>query len=145
MTKIIPLDVILTKASLETVRQTIAHQQDWEPDFAPWDDEDEYETITRLDVEEALRQIAIACGGTSFTDWIRIVKILGSGSKRMSDDLIYDLKHDNTLPDNFESLDQFRGYLRMEGACIQAMRVTRPVWKRYQYWLAARQQKAVRS
>jgi hypothetical protein len=100
--------------------------------------------ITSRDVEEMLRSITIACGGTSFTDWVRIVKILGSGSKRMSDDLIYDLKHDRTLPETFDSLDQFRSYLRMEGACIQAMRLTRPVWKRYQYWLAAAR-KAVRS
>jgi hypothetical protein len=59
--------------------------------------------ITSRDVEEALRQIAIACGGRSFTDWVRIVKILGSGSKRMSDDLIYDLKRDNTLPETFDT------------------------------------------
>jgi hypothetical protein len=142
MTDIIPINVILTPAYIEEVRQTIAQQQDWEPDFAPWDDEDEYEAITRLEVEEARRHIAIACGGTSFTDWVMIVKIVRNGSKRMSDDLIYDLKLDNRLPENFDSLDQFRAYLRMEGACIQAMRVTRPVWKRYQYWLA---RKAVRS
>jgi hypothetical protein len=46
----------------------------------------------------------------------------------MSDDLIHDLKIDNTLPENFDSLEAFRWYLKMEGACIQAMRVTRPVW-----------------
>jgi hypothetical protein len=102
-------------------------------------------TINSSDVEEALRDIAIACGGTSFTDWVRIVKIVGSGSKRMSDDLIHDLKHDNTLPETFDSLDQFRGYLRIEGACIEAMRQTRPVWKRYRHWLAVRQRKAVMS
>jgi hypothetical protein len=93
-------------------------------------------TINSRDLEAMLRSIAIACGGTSFTDWVMIVKILGSGSKRMSDDLIYDLKHDNTLPETFDSLEAFRSYLRCEGACIQAMRVARPVWKRYQYWLA---------
>jgi hypothetical protein len=98
----------------------------------------EEQCVTRRDVEEMLRHITIACGGTSFTDWVRIVKIVSNGSKRMSDDLIWDLKRDNTLPENFESLEAFRGYLRMEGACIQAMRVTRPVWKRYQYWLARR-------
>jgi hypothetical protein len=93
-------------------------------------------TINSSHLEGALRDITIACGGTSFTDWVRIVKIVSDGSKRMSDDLIYDLKRDNTLPETFDSLDQFRGYLKMEGACIQAMRVSRPVWKRYRYWLA---------
>jgi hypothetical protein len=143
MTDIIPLNVKITPAYLEAVRQTIARHRA-APDFAPWDDEDEDETITSFNIEEALRDIAIACGGTSFTDWVRIVKIVRNGSKRMSDDLIYDLKRDDTLPENFDSLDHFRGYLRMEGACIQAMRVTRPVWKRYQYWLA-RRRKVVRS
>jgi hypothetical protein len=141
MTDILPLNPILTPAAIEAVRQTIAQAP---PDFHYWDDEDE-ETITQLDIEEAQRHIAIACGGTSFTDFVMIAKIVRNGSKRMSDDLIWDLKRDNTLPENFESLDQFRWYLKMEGACIEAMRQTRPVWKRYQYWLAALQRKAVRS
>jgi hypothetical protein len=135
MTDVIPLNVIVTPEYLSEVRQLIALQR-IEPD---WDyDEDDELTIDSRHVEEMLRYIAISCGGTSFTDWVRIVKILGSGKKRMSDDLIWDLKRDRTLPETFDSLDQFRSYLRMEGACIQAMRQAYPVWRRYQYWLERR-------
>jgi hypothetical protein len=136
---VIPLNIILTPAYIEAVRQAIAQDSCRLTDFYWEDDEDEDgwpRAITHAHIEEALRGIAIACGGTSFTDWVRIVKIVRNGSKRMSDDLIYDLKRDNTLPENFDSLEAFRGYLRMEGACIQAMRQARPVWKRFQYWLA---------
>jgi hypothetical protein len=98
------------------VRQTIAQQQDWGPDYAYWDDEDE--TITRFEVEEARRHIAIACGGTSFTDWIMSRRV---NVRRHSDHLLLDLKHDDTLPESFDSLDQFRSYLRSQNACLVAM------------------------
>jgi hypothetical protein len=128
---VIPLNVILTPAYLEAVRQTIA-EQPAPPDYAYWDDEDD-EIINRREVEEALRDIAIACGGTSFTDFVMTRRI---NTRRLSDHLLYDLKYDDTLPENFDSLEAFRSYLRSQNACIQAMRVTRPVWLRYQYWLA---------
>jgi hypothetical protein len=140
MTNVIPLNPILTPAYIEAVRQTIGTMHAL-PDYAYWDDEDE-EIINRREVEEALRHIAIACGGTSFTDFIMSRQI---NIRRLSDHLLYDLKYDDTLPETFDSLEVFRSYLRSQGACIQAMRVTRPVWKRFEYWLASRRRKVVRS
>jgi hypothetical protein len=144
---VIPINIILTPAYIEEVCQTIALASFRPTDFYWEDDEDEDgwpRAITHAHIEGVLRGIAIACGGTSFTDWVMIVKIVRNGSKRMSDDLIYDLKHDRTLPENFDNLEAFRSYLRMENACLEAMRQARPVWKRYQYWLTSQRRKAVR-
>jgi uncharacterized protein YozE (UPF0346 family) len=128
-----PFNLILDRSHIEAACQTIAEHRIL-TDFNYWDDEDE-EIITRHDVEETLRQIAIACSGTSFTDFVMSRQI---STRRLSDHLLLDLKYDDTLPESFDNLDQFRSYLRTEGACIRAMRQARPVWKRYQYWLARR-------
>src|SRR5260370_37722221 len=92
-------------------------------------------TINSSHVEAAWRYIAVSCGGRSFTDWVMIVKSYGGKKKRVADDLIYDLKYDNTLPESFDSLDQFRVYLRSQHACLMAVRLAVPVWKRYRRWV----------
>jgi hypothetical protein len=134
MTEIISINPILTPAYIEEVRQTIALQQDWKPDFTSWDDED-YEIINRREVEEMIRHITIACGGTSFTDFVMSRQI---NVRRLSDHVLLDLQHDDTLPETFDNLDQFRSYLRSQHACLVVMQLAYPVWRRYQYWLARR-------
>jgi len=95
----------------------------------PYDIDEEF--ICRSHVEAVCRNIALVCGGISFTDWVMVVKLYGGKKKRLSDDVIYDLKYDNTLPESFDNLEQFRAYLRSWHACPVAMQLTRPVWKRY--------------
>jgi hypothetical protein len=90
-------------------------------------------TVNSSHVEEALRSIALSCGGTSFTDWVMIRRV---NTSRLSDHLLLDLKHDNTLPESFDSLDEFRSYLRSQHACRIAVRLAVPVWKRYRRWVA---------
>jgi hypothetical protein len=70
--------------------------------------------ISRSHIEAALRYIALSCGGTSFTDFVMICRV---NTRRLSDHLLLDLKHDNTLPENFESLDQFR-MVPENGGCL---------------------------
>jgi hypothetical protein len=93
--------------------------------------------ITNAHVAMALRCIALRFGTTTFTDFVRQVQIQNRKWKYLSDDLVYDLKYDNTLPPTFNSLDQFRWYLRSQGACYEAMRLAPAVWKRYRRWVAA--------
>jgi hypothetical protein len=93
--------------------------------------------ITRRHVEQALHLISLhGCGTTTFTDWVWVAPI---NLRRLSDHLLHDLKHDNTLPPTFDDLNQFRSYLRSQHACPAAMRLVRPVWLRYRRWVAKRE------
>ncbi|SHK94162.1 hypothetical protein [Bradyrhizobium lablabi] len=83
-------------------------------------------------VEAALRHITLLLGGRTFTDWVRIIRVNAS---RLSDHLVLDLKHDNTLPESFDSLDQFRSYLISQHACLIAIRLAPRVWRRYRRWV----------
>lgn len=88
--------------------------------------------ITASHVEAARRNIALICGLRSFPDWVMIRRV---NTSRLSDHLLLDLKHDPTLPESFDSLDQFRSYLISQHACLMAVRLAAPVWKRYRRWV----------
>lgn len=97
--------------------------------------------ITSSHFERARRYIALHFGTATFTDWVRQAPCRPASPKRMSDDLLYDLKRDRTLPETFDSLDQFRFYLKSQHACQEALRLAGRVWGRYQRWA----RKAVRA
>jgi hypothetical protein len=94
--------------------------------------------INRRIIEQALRDIALFGSAPTFINWVWVAQI---DLRRLSDHLLHDLKHDNTLPPTFDDLNQFRSYLRSQHACPAAMRLARPVWLRYRRWAS----KAVQS
>jgi hypothetical protein len=53
------------------------------------------------------------------------------------DDLIADLKVDDTCPPIY-SLADLREYLERCNACWECIAAARPVWQRYERWLARR-------
>lgn len=89
-------------------------------------------TIDSSHVEAARRCIALSCGLRGFSDWVMIVRV---NTSRLSDHLLLDLKHDDTLPEGFDSLVEFRSYLISQHACAIAVRLAGPVWKRYRRWV----------
>ena len=48
------------------------------------------------------------------------------------DDFIDDYRADKNAPNDFESLDRLRLYLRMRNACPEAVEAAADAWKRYQ-------------
>ena len=78
------------------------------------------------------RALILILGG-DFAAWVQVAHI-SRKRKRLSDDLLIDLKHDDTLPATFDSLEGFRSYLISQHACLAAMRLSRPVWRRYRRW-----------
>lgn len=88
--------------------------------------------IDRSHIEAVQRYIALSFDTRTFTDWVMIRRV---NTSRLSDHLLLDLKHDPTLPESFDSLDQFRSYLISQHACRIAIRLAAPVWKRYRRWV----------
>jgi|ERR1700687_471569 len=98
--------------------------------------------ITASHVEAALRHIVMSCGLRGFTDWVILVR---ENTRRLSGHLIYDLKRDDTLPDTFDNLKEFRSYLRSQGACTVAVSLAPKVWERYRRWVERSAIKRVQS
>jgi hypothetical protein len=97
--------------------------------------------ITNSHIERTLRHITLRYDGRTFTDWVVVARINSPRkSRRLSDDLVYDLKRDDTLPETFDSLDGFRSYLISQSACGAALSLA-PKGGRYRRWAL----KAVRS
>jgi hypothetical protein len=73
----------------------------------------------------------------TFVEWVEQVRgwYPQQKHKRLSDDLIFDLKRDDTLPPTFFCLADFRAYLRSQNACLVALQSATLVWRRYQRWL----------
>jgi hypothetical protein len=70
--------------------------------------------------------------GTLFKKWLSETEV----TVDIPGHLIGDLKADDELPDNIESAQQLRDYMKRVGACHAVLKAVPVVWKRYERWRA---------
>ena|ERR1700761_7990236 len=97
---------------------------------------------SRIGIDSRLKIDSSTVAQRTFTDWVMVVRV---NPGRLSDHLVHDLKHDNTLPATFNRLDEFRSYLISQHACRIAVSLAAPVWKRYRRWVERQARGGIRS